>query len=98
MWHNLWPQTQNISANVNTFFFHFLNIADQAKFHFTEKATFFPGRVEERNSEGFRHDSCVSVSLDCNLCIFKLKTSQDGKHAKQQNVNLLLGYRRSGHS
>ena len=92
MWHNLWPQTQNISVDVNTFSFHFLNIADQAKFHFTEKATFFPGWVEERNPEGFRHDSCVSVSLDCNLCIFQLKTSLDGQQARQQNVNLLLRY------
>lgn len=97
MWHNLWPQTQNISADVNTFSFHFLNIAEQAKFHFTEKDTFFPGWMEERNSEGFRHDSClsvhlVSVHLDCNLCIFQLKTSLDCKHARQQNLNMLLGY------
>lgn len=85
MWHNLWTQTQNISADVNTFSFHFLNTADQAKFHFTEKATFFALWVEERNSEGLRHDSWVSLCLDCNLCIFQLKTSLDHKHARQQN-------------
>lgn len=48
MWHNLWPQTQNISADVNTFSFHVLNIADQAKFHFTEKTTFFPDCGREK--------------------------------------------------
>lgn len=48
MWHNLWPQTQNISADVNTFSFHVLNIADQAKFHFTEKTTFFPDCGKEK--------------------------------------------------
>lgn len=80
MWHNLWPQTQNIPADVNTFSFHFLNTADQAKFHFTEKATFFPGWVEERNWEGFRRDSCASVHLVCNFCNFP--RSQACKAAK----------------
>lgn len=82
MWHNLWTQTQNISADVNTFSFHFLNIADQAKFHFTEKATFFALCVEEKNSEGFRHDSWVSLCLDCNLCIFQLKISLEMQGSK----------------
>lgn len=80
MWHNLWPQTQNIPADVNTFSFHFLNTADQAKFHFTEKATFFPGWGEERNWEGFRRDSCASVHLVCNFCNFP--RSQACKAAK----------------
>lgn len=82
MWHNLWTQTQNISVDVNTFSFHFLNTADQAKFHFTEKATFFALWVEERNSEGLRHDSWVSLCLDCNLGIFQLNPSLDHKHAR----------------
>lgn len=83
MWHNLWPQTQNISADVNTFSFHVLNIADEAKFHFTEKTTFFPDYVEERNLVEFRRDTCVSVQLECNLCSFQLKTSLHHKEAKE---------------
>lgn len=84
MWHNLWTQTQNISADVNTFSFHFLNIADQAKFHFTEKATFFAGWVEERNSEGFRHDSYCFSQFRLQPLQISLKTSLDLKHARQQ--------------
>lgn len=83
MWHNHWPQTQNISADVNTFSFHVLSIADQAKFHFTEKTTFFPDCVEERNLLRFRRDTCISVHLDCNLCSFQLKTPLQGSWAKK---------------
>lgn len=85
MWHNLWTQTQNISADVNTFSFHFLNIADQAKFHFTEKATFFAGWVEERNSEEFRHDSYCLSQFRLQPLQISLKTSLDLKRARQQN-------------
>lgn len=97
MWHNLWPQTQNISADVNTFSFHVLNIADQAKFHFTEKTTFFLDRGREKLVR-------VQTWYLC-LCPFSLQplqsspeTSLHHKEAKQRNVNLLLVYKFPGSS